>query len=136
MIIRLTGVLDSGENHTGLAPENPRITVSLPRGVTATVEVRVVTPGGQPVDLSGYAAVMTVKKSSTLDSPDPGFVKSGTVSTGEKNLVTFSVAPGDTKPLTPGRFVYDVWVTSGAGARDPVVPISPLNLEPAATPPP
>ena len=47
-------------------------------------------------------------------------------------LVIFSLVPSDTKSISPGRYVVDVWMTSGSPAtREPVFPTSPFVLEPS-----
>jgi hypothetical protein len=50
-----------------------------------------------------------------------------------KTVATFTLVPRDTKNLTTGRYVFDVWATTG-GKRDPVIPLSGLILEASVAP--
>jgi hypothetical protein len=134
MVIYLTGVYANGEDWASTVPYDPRTTLSMARGSSVTVHLRVFTPAGVPYDLNGKTVTLTVKKSSLQESAQPGFRKTATLlANGRTGQCTFVVTPADTKLLDPGRFVYDVWITDGAGARDPLVNLSPFVLGPAAT---
>lgn len=69
--------------------------------------------------------------------PAASLTLAGTLTPAEgPGSATFTLTPTLTRPLDVGRYVYDVWFTASGGARDQVVPASPLVLEPPATLPP
>jgi hypothetical protein len=129
MKISLVGVLEDGTPKRAGVPNNPRNTVTIQQGANVTLEVKVQTPGGTFIDFNDptTSLLWTIKKK-PADQPPPiqkTASKSGTVA-------TFALLPADTKNMTPGRYVYDVWLTY-ASARDAVIPLSTLVLEAAAT---
>lgn len=128
MIIHLSGLLDDGAPLAAGVAANPRRAVSVVRGQDVTIAVTVTTPQGEPVDVSSPAAlVLTVKK--RPQDYQAVATKAATVAAG---VASFALTPADFKNESPGLFVYDVWLTK-SGARNPVVPLSPLHLEAAAT---
>lgn len=133
MLQRLLGVIEDGINRAADVPLEPRRTLRIPRGVTATIELTVQRPNGSAFDLTGSTVVLTVKKSSLQVDVQPGLKKTGVLVVGQPNLVRFTLEPADTLVLEPGRFVYDAWRTAGDGARDPLVMIAPFILEPTAS---
>lgn len=135
MILSLTGVLDDGSIRAegSSVPYNPRQALAFQLGTSLTVRVRVVTPDGNPV--IGGTVKLTVKKRAGDSSPALP-AKSAALTPS----VDLSITPADTKSLEPGRYAYDIWHQAAEtgpglndGARNAVVPLSPLWLEPAAT---
>jgi hypothetical protein len=128
MLLSLVGVLEDGGVRSPHVPINPRTTLNMTLGADVTLSVRVVRPNGQPV--VGGTLTWTVKKKAT--DMQASFTKAGDC----KDPTTFTVTPADTKRLTPGLFIYDVWHTAADHTRNAVVPFSSLFIEPAATTPP
>ena len=137
MKLSLTGVLDDG---TPWKIPNPRTTIQLALGGSSTIEVFVVRPNGTSVVLAAGSSVplvaadtmvLTVKK-----TPSDSLAAITKTVVGPASSAVFSISPADTKLLTAGRYVFDVWLTQAGVTRDPVIPLSTLLLEPAATPAP
>jgi hypothetical protein len=137
MRIDLTGVLEDGSPRR-IEITDARTTLTVQQGGDLELVVRVVRPNGQAVVLnsSGAELLLSVKKRTT-ESP-PRLVKTATLGT---DRGTFLLEPADTKFLSPGKYVYDVWLTLD-GNRDAVIPTSPFVLTasvaavPSAPPPP
>ena len=134
MRIDLTGVLPTGAPQRSGVPD-PHQTVSIPQGANIDIHVKVVDGAtGAAVSLLGATVTLAIKKK-PADNP-PAIFKTAASPSAE---AVFLLVPADTKNMVPGRFVYDVWVTTGVSpntVRNPVVPLSTLILEAAATPPP
>ena len=131
MLLELTGVLEDGSLRGSSVPLNPRRTIEFPQGGSVTLRLRVVTADGSQV--VGGTVKWTMKKKS---SDSPLLVKSATLAVS----TDLTLLPADTKNWEPGYYVYDIWhqaPESGLGlndgARNDVVPLSALHLEPAAT---
>lgn len=121
MYVALTGIVEDGSKRSVTLPALRE--VALARGEDASIVVHVVYPDGRPFDLSGgVSAVFTVKRRPTSD--DAELVKTVSTSSFDPSgdpIVTFAIASADTRSLFPGRYVCDVWVTTG-GKRYQVVP--------------
>lgn len=128
MQLEILGVLEDGGLRGAAVPTNPRRTLRMPLGASLTLNARVVRANGSPV--TGGTLTWTVKKKPS--DTQPSFQKLATCA----DPTVFTVTPADTKQLTAGVFVFDVWHTDGSGNRNAVVPLSPFLIEPAATPPP
>jgi len=125
MKIFLTGVLDDGTPFQTGVPTNPRRNINVAQGTTLIIEVIVVTPLGSAVTFNtggGDSLILTVKR---RPNENPSIEKTATI-VGNKG--TFTIDPADTKRLVPGLFSWDVWATISS-ARDPVIPLSPWNLQ-------
>jgi hypothetical protein len=131
MILELTGVLEDGSVRGSRTPLNPRKTLDIPQGGSVTLRLRVVYADGTSV--VGGTVKWTLKKKS---SDAPLLVKTATLA----YSTDLTLVPADTKNWEPGYYVYDIWhqaAESGLGlndgARNDVVPLSALHLEPVAT---
>jgi hypothetical protein len=129
MKISLIGVLEDGTPKREGVPINPRNTITIQQGANVTIEVKVQTPGGTFIDLGDptTSIVLSVKKK-PADQPPP--IQKTATKLG--SIATFTLLPADTKNMTPGRYIYDVWLTC-ASIRDAVIPLSTLVLEATAT---
>lgn len=132
MVIDLDGVLDDGTlpDPTSPAGEDRHRTIRLALGQSATIQLRVTNPSGQPAQTDGATATLAVKRRA-FDSP--AISKSAAMA---GNQATFALVPADTKLLETGHYVYDVWVQTSPTARDPVVPISAWVLADSVVPAP
>lgn len=126
MLISLTGILEDGSTRRSNVPSDARTTINLPQGSDVVLSVKVVTPAGNPVDMTGAGTelLLTIKKNPTLYYDWPRIVKKATLA---GNVGTFLIEPGDTHDWAAGRYYFDVWLTKG-GNRDEVIPTSVLNL--------
>ena len=123
MRIFLTGVVEDGTTRREGVPIDPRASLSVTKGSNVEIVVAVVTPGGEPVKLTGVGTelLLTVKKRPTETATISRLAIS------EGNIGTFTLVPTDTRTQTAGLYGYDVWLTKD-GKRDVVVPLSPFNL--------
>lgn len=128
MLLQLTGVLEDGSSRAegSSVPFNPRKSIAFPLGTSLTIRLQVVTSEGTPV-VGGTVRLAAKKRAS---DGSPAFFKEVSPLAAS---VDFVITPTDTKSLEAGRYVYDVWHIAGDGARNAVVPLSPLWLEPAAS---
>lgn len=130
MVIDLVGLVEDGSAFATGVARNPRREIGVAQGQDVTIQVKVQTPAGQTVVLTGGSAVLTVKKH---PADDTTLISKAAVISGD--TATFTLAAADTKPsrMDSGRYTYDVWLTMG-GKRDPVVPASGFVLYPAVAP--
>lgn len=127
MNLTLTGILQDGSPLKAGISADPRTTLNFPRGTDVRITVRVLTPSGSEVDLSGSGTtlILTIKKKPEHDWPK--VVKEATIASG---VGTFLIEPGDTANMAVGRYVWDVWLTKD-GDRNAVIPLSAINLQPS-----
>lgn len=142
-VIDLIGVLDDGSKRAAGVPWNPRRTINVTRGESATLRLLVVRPSGALVDLGlTDQVILTVKSKPLLNVPlllrlgVPQFARA---------LVLFAVAPADFLNVAPGRYLYDIWLKT-ASESNVLVPASawvvgmsvaaPADLEAPPPPPP
>ena len=130
-VILLTGVLDDGTETSRDVPEQPRVQLRLIQGASTTVRMQVLNPSGVLVDLNSPAATLTLTAKKKTSVALAALSVAGAIQTVDgKGRVDFTIAPAATKNVTPGRYFYDVWYVAGS-TREPLVPTSPLTLEPA-----
>lgn len=128
MRYRITAVLDDGSKRDASVPANPRTTLGIARGEDVPLDFTVVYPDGRRVDLSpvGTTLITTVKR-----RPDEGTSVecslAATITEASNGLASAAFAPADTKPMFPGRYTWDTWLTL-SGKRYQVVPTSPFVL--------
>lgn len=114
----VTGLLDDGSALNSVMPRDTATALSVVVGETSEVRVRLYYPSGVAVDinaLSGWAAQLDVN--CTVDPcqrlPDyriPGVLVAGDVL---GNALVFVIPSGTFRGAVPGRFFWDVWLTSG-----------------------
>ena len=96
---------------------NPVINISIPQGSDFSETFVSTESDGSASNLAGYSGAAKLKKH--YDATDStSFSVSITAVTGE---VTISLTDDQTTSLTPGRYYYDVRLTSGSGARSRLV---------------
>lgn len=130
-MIDIIGVLEDGGPPSPSVPLNSRRQILVTKGANTMLRLRIVGRSGVVPDLSldpASAAVLTVRKHSG-DTVALASVAGAKVPSRSACSFDFALTPAIFKPLEPGRFVYDVWLTLN-GVRDPVVPMSSLLLEP------
>lgn len=132
MRIELTGVIDDGRPRAPGVPTDTRRTLSIPIGSSVDLDIRVLDSNGMAVQLPVNSVVFTLKKS----AKDMQKLAQKIGPAVAAPSVMLSLAPSDTKNGQPGRYVWDLWFTDGAGKRNAVIELSPLDLEFTATPPP
>ncbi len=126
MVISLLGLLQEGSDRSPRVPGSGVQPVELPIGAHVQLRLQVRTVGNVPLRLTGTTLKLSVKRS-FLDSVPLVTLQGAALAGVEASWVAFDLLPAVTKPLAPGRYVYDVWRIAGAD-RDRVVPLSPLVL--------
>ena len=126
MQINLTGVLNDGTAYANAVPRDTRAQIVLVQGASMDIDVRVLLPTGAGAPSSGQVTFGVKKKAA-----EGALIKKTATYVGGVWRITLT--PADTKQMSVGYYIYDVWFTLG-GKRDPVIPLSPLMLMATATP--
>lgn len=133
MYLDIAGTLDDGTAPVMRTP----VVLRLPRGATARVRAQLFTAAGVPYAVgAAESVVFSVKKTTDQIGTPPGFTKTVTGPVLALAPVVFAIVPLDTRDLDPGMFVYDLWLVTAAGAREPLVLPTAFILTPAVTPAP
>lgn len=113
-----------------LGPENE---IEIYRGSSKTFELEVVDAEEEVVDLTGARVVFSVKCS--LSDPAPLIQKDSDKGVGEveiahplTGIAEIKLVPADTRAMTPGEYIFDVWVVLAGGTRGPVILPSPFKV--------
>ena len=96
---------------------NPVINISIPQGSDFEETFQSTESNGSASNLAGFTGEAKMKKHSGATS-STSFSVSITGSTGE---VTISLTSAVTTTLSPGRYLYDVRLTSSGGAKSRLV---------------
>ena len=91
--------------------------ILIDQGTTFSTVINLTDDNGEPVDLTGYTGDSEMRKHYTSSNSQSFSVSLG----GTLVTVTLSLTSGQTANLTPGRYVYDVEVTSGANVVSRIV---------------
>jgi len=130
-VLNMIGVLNNGSRlDESLVPTNPRTPIRYTVGSSLTINVALLYPDGQAVDLTNGSPVTTLTVKITSDDDTPQEKITGTIlGQPTAGIVTFALVPTAFRTLDPGRYIYDIWLVQ-SGNRDPVIPASPFYLEP------
>lgn len=91
--------------------------ITIDQGTTFSTTISLTNDNGEPIDLSGYTGQSQMRKHYTSSNS-----VSFTVSLGSVNgTVSLSLTPAQTANLTPGRYVYDVEITSSSNVVSRIV---------------
>lgn len=136
MVIDLLGVFDDGSPLAPTVPANPRQQINVVQGASITIRGTYVRNDGSPVWLAqdpNFSLVLSVSKNTFQSNGFPLLKFTGVLDpTRGVNAANFTIAPGELRFYTsPGRYVYDVWLTY-QGVRNPVNPLAPFVVQPAA----
>ena len=85
--------------------------IFIDQGADFSVTVNVADVDGTTLDLAGYTAAAQMRKTYTSTNASATF---GTVVSASDGKVTLSLTDTVTGALEPGRYVYDMTVTSGS----------------------
>lgn len=132
--IELTGVIDDGSLFVDSVRRNLASSIDAPLGATITIRVRPVYPSGVAVDLSVDPAMtsrLSIASCIELDGARPVVSKPGVLQS--DGSILFTITTTDQRLLTPGRWVWDCWVTF-RGARYQVIPISTVTFHATTLP--
>jgi hypothetical protein len=92
--------------------------LTIEQGANYSTSVTVNGSDGAPTNLTGYSAAAQLRKSYYSTTATNFTVAISSPSTGE---LTLSLLPAATTDLTPGRYVYDLLITSPLGVKTRVV---------------
>jgi len=91
--------------------------IIIDQGTTFSTIINLTDENGDPINLTGYSGDSEMRKHYTSSNSISFGVSLG----GVDGTVTLSLTPTQTSNLTPGRYVYDVEVTSGANVVSRIV---------------
>ena len=92
--------------------------IFIDQGADYTSTVTVTDSSDSAVNLTGFSAAAQIRKSH-LSSTSTAFTAS--ISNASAGEITISLTDSQTTSLEAGRYVYDVVITSGSGAKTRVV---------------
>lgn len=91
--------------------------IIIDQGTTFSTIINLTDDNGDPIDLTGYTGDSEMRKHySSSNSTSFGVTLGGVDGT-----VVLTLSANQTSNLTPGRYVYDVEVTSGANVVSRIV---------------
>lgn len=96
---------------------NPVINISIPQGADFEETFKSTESNGEASNLTGFSGEAKLKKHATATS-STNFSVTITASSGE---VAIAMTSGVTGGLSPGRYLYDIRLTSSAGAKSRLV---------------
>ncbi len=91
--------------------------IIIDQGTTFSTIINLTDDNGDPIDLTGYTGDSEMRKHYTSSNSQSFSISLG----GVNGTVTLSLTSTQTANLTPGRYVYDVEVTSGANVVSRIV---------------
>lgn len=94
--------------------------IFIDQGADFSITVNVADVDGTTLDLAGYTAAAQMRKTYESSSSSAAFTTSISNPTTD-GQVTLSLTDTVTNALSPGRYVYDLVVTSGGGLKTRVV---------------
>jgi hypothetical protein len=94
--------------------------IFIDQGADFSITVNVADVDGTTLDLAGYTAAAQMRKTYESSSSSAAFTTSISSPTTD-GQVTLSLTDTVTNALSPGRYVYDLVVTSGGGLKTRVV---------------
>lgn len=94
----------------------PRIDFELDQGSTLTKTLTIIGSDGQPVSFTGASAEMQLRTSYDAAPSLTLSSDNGRIALGSNGLITLSLTPSASASLTAGEYLYDLEVTSSAGA--------------------
>lgn len=124
-VFSITGVVLDG---SGTQSTPTRQDLTMPQGEDVTLKLTVTGTNGSAFNITGYSGSMLLKVAQSNASSPVALSLPMTVTNGAQGTATFTLAAAISKGLSAVSYFYDVFITSGAGIRDEVVPTSLLTL--------
>ena len=128
MILKLTGVLPNGAALAPGVPSNPRAALRFIQGSDVVIQLTVVTPDGAKVDLTG-GTLQLVARARIFESRELLSIAGVIAAIGRAD---FTLSNTQTS-IDAGVLIYDISFTDSGGAKDFVIPASPLHVGASAT---
>lgn len=133
--LRILGVYEDGSPRADGVPPSARQSLAITQGAQTVLELTVVTPAGVALDLTAQTSLVltfAIRRTYIGMSRTPDLQLTGAlVPAAGTNRADFTITSDNTSTLIPGRYSYDLWLSSTELGRQPLVPTSPLRLEPA-----
>jgi hypothetical protein len=123
-LFKINGVYVDGTGAT--LPTRQDLT--FPQGEDVTVQVTVSGQNGTAINLTGYSGTMLWKVAQANSSMPVSLSLPLALTNPTQGIGTFTLSAGVSKTLTASMYFYDVFITSGSGAKDEVVPTSMVTL--------
>lgn len=117
-----------------LLPEN---SLSVIRGSSKTLALKVTNPDGSDYNLTGCKLVLTVKPTTYEDLPLVQKVSTvpaqSVITSPRTGDAEFYLVPADTQGLSPKKYIFDVWLVTATGERFVVIPPSTFDVQAGVT---
>lgn len=138
--LRALGILEDGSDRAPQIPPSARTPLRMTQGAQTVLELSVVRPTGEALDLTAQTnLVLSLGARATnvgLPGVPPALTVTGALATQDgAGRADFTFASADTSLMTPGVYAYDLWLSSDELGRVPLIPTSPLYIEPAVVMP-
>lgn len=121
----ISGVILDG---TGSTSTPARQDLTFPQGEDVVFKLTVVGGSGAAFNITGYSGTMLWKTSQSIPSSPILLSLPLTLTSPTSGQGTFTLPAGTSKGFNQSMFFYDVFITSGSGAKDEVVPTSLITL--------
>lgn len=130
-VFKLSGVVLDG---AGVSAVPTRQDLTFPTGEDIQFQLTVTGQGGAAFNITGYSGALVIKVAQSVASMPALATLALTLTSPTSGQGTFTLAGATTKGFSTGLLWYDVFITSGSGARDEVIPLScmTLNFAPGA----
>ena len=124
-IFKLSGCVLDGTTGTTLPT---RQDLTFPQGEDATFQLTVSGQSGSAINITGYTGAMVIKIAQSASSVVALATLALTLTAPLSGQGTFTLTSGQSKGFVSGLLWYDVFITSGGGIRDEVIPPSLMTL--------
>lgn len=110
-----------------------QVSLYVTKGAQEIFDLTFTESDGDPFNLTGFTIYMSVK--AAADDASPALIEKDSGVVGEIDVVsaaggtaTLTINPADTSSLATGQYWYDVWVSSSATTKKPLIKVSAFNV--------
>lgn len=126
MVINLAGTYTDG---SVAIPDPPAAQPQkIAQGEDVSLVVTVTNSEGEAVDITGWSIYFAVKRRTSDTSPLLSVAAA--LTTPASGIATVTLTDEQTAALDPGLYYFDVWGITGASAKQRLVALSVLTVEP------
>lgn len=120
MVIKIQGVYENGqERDDGLTPlQAVEAPMSWPKGADGYIEIEIVDPAGNPVNISGMAVSIGIRALSY--DAEPTLARAAALTNPTVGLSAAPLVAADTSDLDVGPYILDAWLTNDLGRHQVV----------------
>jgi hypothetical protein len=130
--LAITGVFEDGSTPRGArVPDDPRQPLRFVHGSDVVLRVKAVKANGEALSTTNRTFYWTIR------GIDPGMAVGPRTRVGVLDVmrgpgeVYFILVADDTLQLEPGQYMHDIWFVGPGTDQEPLVPLSPLTVEPS-----